>query len=289
MLSRRPKDKTMPKCLPNRRGLYVPVLLACCIAVVAQEQPQARLEPLNPRHVGSNFEFNQPESSSISVNPEQIFSSFLIAEQRTREALNSYTFKRDVLLQTIGPNGEVTGEYIRNSLFVFDDRGNRIERVLFHPRSTIREMKITKEDIQDLAGAQLLGADINELGKYEISLLGRNTVEGRETYVIDVSPKRLPDPHRMGERFFVGQIWIDVASLQVFKVRGIVEPHGKQRFPIFETWREWSAGSLLFPARTMADHILHFSNRDVHYRVRVSYYDYKQFASTVKVTEVDQP
>jgi hypothetical protein len=286
-----PKDQTMLECYLNRRGLFAVFFLAyCCVAVVAQEESMARLEKPNLSRAEKNLILDRPGPAAISANPEQLLSHFLIAERRVREALNSHTFKRDVLLQTIGPKGEVTGEYVRNSLFVFDDQGNRIERVVFHPPSTLRGMKITKEDIQDLAGAQLLGVDINELNKYLLNLIGEETLNGREAYIVDVRPRQMPDPHRMNERAFVGRIWVDAISLNVLKARGIVEPQGKQRFPVFETWREGPAGSLPFPVRTTADDILHFPNHhDVHYRVSVRYYDYKRFASTVKITEVDQP
>jgi len=280
----------MLKCCLNRRGLFVTFFLAfCCAAIAAQEQQGARLEDgavFRAHAIRTVETLGTPPNSAVS---EQLLSRFLIAEQRVREALNSHTFKRDVLLQTIGPKGEVTGEYVRNSLFVFDDRGNRIERVIFHPRSSLRGMKITKEDIQDLAGAQLFGFDINEVNKYLLTFLGQERLGGREAYIIDVRPRQVPDPHRMNERAFVGRIWVDAIGLQVLKVRGIVEPQGKQRFPVFETWREWSVGSLLFPARTTADDILHFPNQHhVHYRISVKYYDYKRFASTVNITEVDQ-
>lgn len=286
---------TMLKCSLNRRGLFVTFFLAvCCAAIAAQEEQGARLEdgavfrahatrtvetPYVPRTVGL------PPDSAASG---QLLSRFLIAEQRVREAFNSHMFKRDVVLQTIGPGGEVTGQYIRNSVFVFDDRGNRIERVLFHPRSTIREMKITKEDIQDLAGGQLLGIDINEVHKYFLNWVGEEELDGRRAYMIDVRPRQKPDPHRMRERTFTGRIWIDPDSLQVLSVRGIIEPQGKQRFPVFETWRECLAGPLRFPVRTTADDILYFPNQPpVHYRISVRYYDYKRFASAVKITEVD--
>src|SRR5207253_11439202 len=111
----------------------------------------------------------EPKDSS---DPASILASVVAAENKVREALNQHTFKRDVVLQTIGPNGEVTGEYIRNSQFLFDDKGNRIERVTYHPPSTIREMRITKEDIQDLAGAQLLGIDIVDAAKYKLTYQG---------------------------------------------------------------------------------------------------------------------
>ena len=58
--------------------------------------------------------------------PESIVAEFVRSELRVREALKQYTFKRDVVLQTIGPNGQPTGQYIRNSHFLFDDKGNNI-------------------------------------------------------------------------------------------------------------------------------------------------------------------
>lgn len=232
---------------------------------------------------------NSEPPPMVLRTPETILTSFVKAESRLREALKQHTFKRDVLLQTIGPSGHVTGQYIRNSQFLFDDKGNRIERVTYHPPSTIREMRITKEDIQDLAGGQLLGVDIIESEKYQLTYAGQEWLVGERVYRLSVEPAGKPNPYRMRERFFRGSVWIDAATFQIVKVRGIVEPQGKQRFPIFETWREPVNSHFCFPTRTEADDVLHFPNRDVNYRIRVRYYDYKLFASTVKVREIDAP
>src|SRR6266849_827848 len=171
-------------------------------------------------------------------NPAMIVARFVDAEGKVREALNQHTFKRDVVLQTIGPNGEVTGEYIRNSQFLFDDRGKRIEKVLYHPSSTIREIRITKEDIQDLAGSQLLGIDIVEATKYRLTYAGSEVIDSRQLFAIDVAALTTPDPHRMSDRYFVGRVWVDPVNFQIVKIKGTVEPQGQQRFPAFETWRE---------------------------------------------------
>jgi hypothetical protein len=224
-----------------------------------------------------------------SADPGSILASFVATENKVRDALNQHTFKRDVVLQTIGPNGEVTGEYVRNSQFLFDDRGRRIEKVLFHPESTIREMRITKEDIQDLAGSQLLGIDIAEATKYHLSYAGTELIDSRQVFAIDVTPTTEPNPRRMKERYFVGRVWVDPNTFQIVKIKGIVEPQGKQRFPIFETWREPIKNALAFPTRTEADDILHFGARDVHYRIRVRYYEYKLFGSKVSIREIDEP
>ena len=220
-------------------------------------------------------------------NEETIIKRFIDTESRQRAALNQHMFRRDVILQTIAPGGEVTGEYIRNSEFLFDDKGRRIERLIYHPPSTIREMRITREDIQDLAGSQLLGVDVTDVAKYQFRVAGREKLNSREVIAIDVTPLIQPDPHRMTERFFVGRIWIDANTFQVVKTEGSVEPQGKQRFPHFETWREPIDSTLVFPVRTNADDVLHFPARDVHYRITVRYYDYKLFTCQVNIKEID--
>jgi hypothetical protein len=222
------------------------------------------------------------------LNGTRVIEEFVKAEKLVRDAMNQHMFKRDVLLQTIGPNGEPNGDYIRRSEFIFDDRGNRIERVLYHPAPSLQKMKITKEDIQDLAGAQLLGIDVTEQSKYRLDFVGAEVSGNRSVFVIDITPRVKPNPHKMKERFFVGRIWIDAQTFQIVKVRGKVEPQGKQRFPTFATWRETSQNNLMFPTRTHADDILRFPQFDVHYRVLVKYYDYKLFAGKVTIKDVDE-
>jgi hypothetical protein len=266
-------------------GLMAISLLSVC-AIAAQEASVASLTNPSLTTRVRNVPIDS-EPPPMPLSPKAIVAAFLKSEAETRDALNQHTFKRDVVLQTIGLNGAVTGEYIRNSQFLFDDRGNRIERVIYHPSSTIRELRITKEDIQDLAGAQLLGVDIAETGKYRLSYVGTEMVDSRTAFVIDVAPSTTPDPQNMKARFFVGRVWVDTKTFRVIKVKGIVEPQGKQRFPEFETWRRAVTDALVFPNLTTADQTLRFPNRDVHYRINVKYYDYKRFASKVTVTEID--
>ncbi|HKB68157.1 MAG TPA: hypothetical protein VKC61_20020 [Pyrinomonadaceae bacterium] len=240
---------------------------------------------------GPNGTSSTTPSVSESVAPGEqaaILERFVAAETKVREALNQHTFKRDVVLQTIGPDGEVTGEYVRNSQFIFDDRGRRIERVIFHPSSTIREMRITKEDIQDLKDGQLLGIDIVEATKYRLTYAGADLINNRQLFAVDVAPLTQPDPNHMKERYFVGRVWVDPLTFQIVMIKGIMEPQGRQRFPMFMTWREPVKDALAFPTRTEADDILHFKERDVHYRIRVRYYDYKEFGSRVSIKDLDE-
>ncbi len=259
------------------------VLFVAMIITVQGQQPQMGLA----NDAGLAKVVDVPEPPPAPTNASRVLDQFVKAEKLVRDSLKQHMFKRDVLLQTIGPDGQPNGNYIRRSEFIFDDRGNRIERVLYHPAPSLQKMKITKEDIQDLAGAQLLGIDVTEQSKYRLDLVGEETLGSRRVFAIDISPHVKPNPHKMKDRFFVGRIWIDAQTFQIIKVRGKVEPQGKQRFPTFETWRETPQGELIFPTRTHADDILRFPQFDVHYRVQAKYYDYKLFASKVTIKDVD--
>lgn len=260
------------------------LLLTLLCASTAYSQPASS-------YVADNSPANKVTVNALPPllrrSPALIIRKFIDAETTFREAMVQFSFKREVVLQTIGPQGEVTGEYIRNSVFVLDDRGQRIERVLFHPKHTIKELTITKEDIQDLAGSQLFGLELSELNSYNLSYLGEENLNGRRMYLVAVSPKQVPDARHMRSRFFVGRIWIDSITFQPVYLEGITEPHGKQRFPSFKTERQIEIGNLLFPSSTSADDVLRFPHKDVHYRIKVRYYDFKRFAGRVKIVELD--
>jgi len=258
------------------------LIIGSLVSAFAQQSPVASVREGELRAAPRASAAPEPANSGQAVVEQ-----FVAAEGKVRDALNQHTFKRDVVLQTVGPNGEVTGEYVRNSQFIFDDHGRRIERVTFHPKSTIHVMRITKEDIQDLEGAQLLGIDIVEATKYQLEFAGTESIEGQKLFAIDVRPRETPDPKRMKNRFFVGRVWVDPSNFQIVKIKGVVEPQGRQRFPLFVTWRAPIKEALAFPVRTEADDVLHFKEGDVHYRIKVRYYDYKEFASKVDVKDVD--
>jgi len=68
-------------------------------------------------------------------------------------------------------------------------------------------------------------------------------------------------------------------------VRGKGVPEGKQRFPIFETYRQQIDGHYWFPVYTYADDDLDFPQGTIHIRMLVRYSDFRRFRSEVKITE----
>ena len=89
---------------------------------------------------------------------------------------------------------------------------------------------------------------------------------------------------------FQGRVWVDDQDLQIVKVRGKGLPEGKQRFPVFETYREQIDGKYWFPTYTYAEDDLVFKNgQTVHVRMKVRYTDSKRFKGTVHVIEEGEP
>lgn len=220
------------------------------------------------------------------VDVDRIVRSFSAKETEFRKALNDYAFKRDATIQQIGMGGGVAGEYRRVSQFVFDDQGNRFEKITFFPAPTLVELQITEEDIEDLGGIQPFALEAAKINQYNFNYLGTEHIDEIDTYVFDVQPKVLPK--KVSERFFQGRVWVDTSDLQIVKVRGKGVPEGKQRFPTFETYRQQIDAHYWFPVYTYADDNLIFPDVTIHMRMLVRYTDFQRFRSRVTITDVNE-
>src|SRR5215470_3287611 len=219
---------------------------------------------------------------------DRIISRFTRKESQFRRALNSYSFKRDALIQSIGMGGQVTGEYHRVSQFTFDDQGNRYEKISFFPMSTLPE--VTTEDVEDLGGVDPFALEPANVGKYNIRYAGKERIDELDLYIFDVEPKVMPDPKKSKERLFKGRIWVDDQDLQIVKTKGKGVPETKQnKFPTVETYREHIDGRFWFPTYSYADEELIFDSGDsLHIRMKVRYTDFTPTRATLKVTEVGE-
>lgn len=214
----------------------------------------------------------------------RIVREFAAKETVFRTALNNYAFKREAIVQTIGMGGQISGEYRRDSQFIFTADNKRTERVVHAPAPTLTEIGITNEDLEDLGGVQPFALEASKISFYNFAFLGKEKIDELDLYVFDVTPKTLPDPKKSKERFFQGRIWVDDKDLQIVKARGKGVPEGKQRFPIFETYREQIDGRYWFPTYTFSDDTLVFEGgQSVRIRTRVRYMDYKRPRVKVEV------
>ena len=219
---------------------------------------------------------------------DRIVRAFTAKEIEFRDALNSYSFKRDALVQSIGMGGQVVGEYHRVSQFTFDDRGNRFEKINFFPMSTLPE--ITKEDIEDLGGIRPFALEPSKVNMYNFRYVGKEKIDELNLHIFDVTPKVMPSPKRLEDRLFTGRIWVDDQDLQIVKTKGKGVPETKNnKFPIVETYREQIDGRYWFPTYSYADEELIFDNGgSIHVRMKVRYTDFTPTKATLKVTEIGE-
>jgi TonB family protein len=219
---------------------------------------------------------------------QRIITAFTTKEAQFRRALNSYSFTRDALIQSIGMGGQVIGEYHRISTFTFDDSGNRYEKISFFPMSSMPE--VTQEDVDDLGGVEPFALEPSKVAKYTIKYAGKEKIDELNLYVFDVAPKVLPDPKKTKERLFVGRIWVDDQDLQIVKTKGKGVPETKEnKFPTVETYREHIDGRFWFPTYSYADDELIYDNgSSLHVRMKVRYMNFAPSRATLKVTEVEE-
>jgi hypothetical protein len=263
-----------------KRPSFFPAVTAALLLMLASVASPARVAAQQTRQVPT-----AAAAAPAGFDAERVINTFVAKEVEFRRALNQYGFKRDAVVQTIGMGGQISGEYRRTSNFTFGDDGRRFERVTFAPMSSLREIEITPEDIEDLSGVQTFALEPSNVGLYNISYAGQERIDELDLYIFDISPKVLPDP-KTKKRLFQGRVWVDQQDLQIVKVRGRGVPEGKQRFPTFETYRENIDGRYWFPTYTYADEKLTFdSGQVVHVRLRIKFEDYARARGSVKIIE----
>lgn len=228
---------------------------------------------------------SQPTLSPAEIS--RIIREFTAKESGFRRALNSYGFKRDAVIQNIGMGGQVAGEYHRISNFAFDDQGNRYEKIIFFPLSTMSS--VTEEDIEDLGGITPFALEAAKVDLYNFNYVGKERIDELSLYVFDVTPKVIPDPKKIKERVFQGRIWVDDRDLQIVKSKGKGLPETKNnKYPTVETYREQIDGKYWFPTYSFADEELVFGSGEVlHVRMRVRYSDFHPGSGKATITEID--
>jgi hypothetical protein len=219
-----------------------------------------------------------PVWAADDINADEIIKKFAAKETEFAQARNNYTYRQSVKLQELDPNGNPTGgqwELVED--IIFSPEGKRMEKVVYAPVLTLRNILLTPEDEQDLRHVQPFVMTTAEIPEYDIRYLGKEKVDEIGCYAFAVKPKKLVQ----GKRYFEGQIWVDDRDLQIVKTYGkgvgVIKKSSDNQFPKFETYREQIDGKYWFPTYTRADDTLHFKDSNQRIRMVVKYQDYKRY------------
>src|SRR5262245_9885173 len=221
---------------------------------------------------------------------EEIIRKFADKEQEFQRARENYIYRQTVRIEVLELDGRRSGEeYFMVSDILFDNKGKRIEKVVKSPPSTLQRVILTPEDLHDIQNIFPFVLTTNNVAKYNLTYLGKEKIDEIDSFVFDVSPKKV----EKDERYFEGKIWVDDQDLQIVKTDGktiyvVTKKNKDARFPRFETYRNNVDGKYWFPVYTKADDVLDFPGNKVRIREIVKYENYKRFEADVKITNVEE-
>jgi hypothetical protein len=261
------------------------MLAALCCALPAAAQSKDSFTPM-----ALDAGFGPMDITPPAIAPEEIIRRFAAKESEFQQALNHYTYRRVVKVETLDDDNKSEGEYYQVDDVIFDSTGKRTEKVVYAPENTLQHIMMSPSDFQDIQRGYPFVLTAEEIGQYDVKYVGRQKVDEVDCYVFDVNPKTIEKKHR----YLLGRIWVDATDLQIVVTDGRMVPDDTRKnnedlHPPFMTWRAQVDGHYWFPVYSKGEGILHFSGgsgymaQDVHLRQTMKYTDYKQFGSTTRI------
>ena len=170
------------------RSLFCQVLLACGLAATAALAQEGPLE-------------NDPPKTTT---PDEIIKRFAAKETEFAKARDQYTYRQDVKVQTLDGD-TVDGEYHEVFDVMFDDKGKRMENVVFAPASSLTKIYMSQEDMADIRHRLPFVLTSDDIPEYNILYVGQQPEDELHCYVFDIAPKKIEGK----KRYFQGRVWVD--------------------------------------------------------------------------------
>ncbi len=217
-------------------------------------------------------------------DPATIIQRFAAKESEFQKIWQQYTYNQKVEVQVLGFGDRVTERQTMEIEVYFTTDGKRKTRVL-EKNGRLQSVRVTDTDVKDAVALQPFVLTTEEIPDYDIKYVDKKYVDELETYIFDVSPRKI-EKHK---RYFEGRVWVDTEDLQIVMTRGKAVPEDSyNKFPHFETRREQIDGKYWFPTWTLADDYLNFGQgfetQSVHIRELITYRNFKKFevGATIK-------
>jgi len=201
-------------------------------------------------------------------------------ESETEAERNQYMYRQTVTIETLDDHGGINGQYKEVRDVIFSPSGERTEETIGKPQDSLKVIKLTPQDFEDIRNIQPLVLTEDRLWNYETRFKGEETVDGVDCWVLQVRPRQI-----LGDmRFFDGMVWVDKKEYNIVRMAGQAVPqiHSMKQenlFPRFTTVRKPIDGKHWFPVMTTADDTLQFRNGPVRERLRIAYSNYKRFGA----------
>jgi hypothetical protein len=261
-----------------RTALFLVFFLALRLATYAQDAPQGPLAP-PPEHRVTRSIGTQPEPEAPpSLPPEEIIRRFSQKEDEYLVARTHHTSRKSIRIQEFGPDGKLSGEFLRVTETAPGPDGKPIVKVIEKPQSTLQHAFLAPEDLESLDRLPAYPLTTSQLLKYNLKYIGKEQVDEIDCYIFQVKPKMLERTRGL----FDGVIWVDAKYLEVVKTYGkwLTEQGdapilAQYPFALFETYRENVDGKYWFPNYSRSDDTLHLKDQDLNIRLVIKWSDFK--------------
>jgi hypothetical protein len=158
--------------------------------------------PVASRAQEGELDKSQPKG----ISPEEIIKRFADKETQFKSAREQYTYRQDVTVETPDDGAQ----YREVFDVVFDDKGKRLENVVFAPQNTLALISMSPEDLDDIRHRLPFVLTSEEIPEYDILYVGQQPEDELHCYVFDIAPKKIEGK----KRYFQGRIWVDDQDLR---------------------------------------------------------------------------
>jgi hypothetical protein len=223
--------------------------------------------------------------------PPQLLKKVAQREAQNAYARDNYTYRQTVTVEEFNDRGLITGTYRDVRDVVFSKEKGRFEEEQGQPRNTLKRIKLTQEDFDDIRNIQPFLLTNAEAPLYDSKYKGEETMDGYPCYVVYIEPKQILSQ----QRFFQGLLWVRQSDFAVVRSEGQAVPQieslkQENLFPHFTTIRREIDGKWFFPVETYADDTLYFRTGPQRMRVIIRYSNYKSFGadSVIRYSEPEK-
>lgn len=208
-------------------------------------------------------------------------------------AITGYTFKKNVRVEEIGPDGKPTGQLEVVTQQILTPDGKLLEKPVRRTASTLQSVDIQRGDPELLVATPMFPLMTSQLSKYKITFGGKQPLDELSAYFFSVKPRTLDRAHP----YFSGVVWVDEQDLVIVKTIGkwVTEigdvTSSALPFAVFETYRQQVGKNLWFPAYSRSDGSMQAGDAKVSMRMIVRWTDFTPLAGApaTGTPSVDKP
>jgi hypothetical protein len=210
-----------------------------------------------------------PPSATPPIPLPQLLQQVAKNEDAIRQAYTGYTFDQSTRVQELPAPGVPGGEFSAEGEVYRKPDGERYERVLKPPVSTLKRTIFEIPDVEKFVSLPFFILTTAELPHYNVTFEGDEKLDEIHAYILRVQPKQM---ERMTHRFN-GVVWVDDHDMAIVKSYGrfitdVAQSETLQEpFVDFEIYRENITGHLWFPTYVRSDSVIAQKDGDLHLRL----------------------